>query len=354
MTTGFGSHFLSSRTCFGISGLGFENLGFKAPPCGRGYLLELIVYGGVLIMVQKMEKIWMDGKLILWEEANVHILTHSLHYGLAVFEGIRCYLCHDGKSGVFRLREHVDRLFDSAQIGDLKIPYSKKEILEACKETLRVNKLKEGYIRPIVFIGEGVMGVYPGDNPIRVAIITWSWGAYLGEEALEKGIRVKVSSYTRHHVNVMMTKAKICGNYVNSVLAKREVMKMGYDEALMLDTEGYVSEASGENIFMVKKGMIKTTPLTSILSGITRDSVIQIAKAKKIPLLEERFTRDELYTAQEAFFTGTAAELTPIREVDNRSIGNGKPGPITKDLQAAFFDIVKGKNPEYREWLDYL
>jgi branched-chain amino acid aminotransferase len=305
-------------------------------------------------MVQKMEKIWMDGKLIPWEEANVHILTHSLHYGLAVFEGIRCYLCHDGKSGVFRLREHVDRLFDSAQIGDLKIPYSKKEILEACKETLRVNKLKEGYIRPIVFIGEGVMGVYPGDNPIRVAVITWSWGAYLGEEALEKGIRVKVSSYTRHHVNVMMTKAKICGNYVNSVLAKREVMKMGYDEALMLDTEGYVSEASGENIFMVKKGMIKTTPLTSILSGITRDSVIQIAKAKKIPLLEERFTRDELYTAQEAFFTGTAAELTPIREVDNRSIGNGKPGPITKDLQAAFFDIVKGKNPEYREWLDYL
>ena len=264
-------------------------------------------------MVQKVSKIWMDGKLIPWEEANVHILTHSLHYGLAVFEGIRCYLCQDGKSAVFRLREHVDRLFDSAQIGDIKIPYSKKEISEACKETLRVNQLKEGYIRPIVFIGEGVMGVYPGDNPIQVAIITWSWGAYLGEGALEKGIRVKVSSYTRHHVNVMMTKAKICGNYVNSVLAKREVMKMGYDEALMLDTEGYVSEASGENIFMVKNGVLKTTPLTSILPGITRDSVIQIAKAKKITILEERFTRDELYTAQEAFFTGTAAELTPIR-----------------------------------------
>ena len=208
-------------------------------------------------MVQKLSKIWMDGKLIPWEEANVHILTHRLHYGLAVFEGIRCYLCHDGKSAVFRLREHVDRLFDSAHIGDIKIPYSKKEIAEACKETLRVNQLKEGYIRPLVFIGEGVMGVYPGDNPIRVAIITWSWGAYLGEEALEKGIRVKVSSYTRHHVNVMMTKAKICGNYVNSVLAKREVMKMGYDEALMLDTEGYVSEASGENIFMVKNGVLK-------------------------------------------------------------------------------------------------
>jgi len=296
----------------------------------------------------------MDGKIIPWEEANVHILTHSLHYGLGVFEGIRCYLCHDGKSAVFRLREHMDRLFDSAHIGDIKIPYSKKEISEACKETLRVNQLKEGYIRPIVFIGEGVMGVYPGDNPIRVAIITWSWGAYLGEGALEKGIRIKVSSYTRHHVNVMMTKAKICGNYVNSVLAKREVMKMGYDEALMLDTEGYVSEASGENIFMVKNGVLKTTPLTSILPGITRDSVIQIAKAKKITMLEERFTRDEFYTAQEAFFTGTAAELTPIREVDDRIIGEGKPGPMTKELQAAFFDIVKGKNSEYREWLDYL
>jgi branched-chain amino acid aminotransferase len=308
----------------------------------------------VRFMVQKVSKIWMDGKLIPWEEANVHILTHSLHYGLAVFEGIRCYLCPDGKSAVFRLREHVDRLFDSAQIGDIKIPYSKREISEACKETLRVNQLREGYIRPIVLIGEGVMGVYPGENPIQVAIITWSWGAYLGEGALEKGIRVKVSSYTRHHVNVMMTKAKICGNYVNSVLAKREVMKMGYDEALMLDTEGYVSEASGENIFMVKSGLLKTTPLTSILSGITRDSVIQIAKAKKIPLLEERFTRDELYTAQEAFFTGTAAELTPIREVDDRMIGSGKPGPMTKELQAAFFDIVKGKNPNYREWLDYL
>ncbi|OGP93145.1 MAG: branched chain amino acid aminotransferase [Deltaproteobacteria bacterium RBG_16_47_11] len=305
-------------------------------------------------MVQKLSKIWMDGKLIPWEEANVHILTHSLHYGLAVFEGIRCYLCKDGKSAVFRLREHVDRLFDSAQIGDIKIPFSKKDIAEACKETLRVNQLKEGYIRPIVFIGEGVMGVYPGDNPIRVAIITWSWGAYLGDEALEKGIRVKVSSYNRHHVNVMMTKAKICGNYVNSVLAKREVMKMGYDEALMLDTEGYVSEASGENIFMVRNGILKTTPLTSILPGITRDSVIQIAKAKKIAMLEERFTRDELYTAQEAFFTGTAAELTPIREVDDRIIGDGKPGLVTRELQATFFDIVKGKNSEYREWLDYL
>jgi branched-chain amino acid aminotransferase len=305
-------------------------------------------------MVQKVEKIWMDGKLIPWEEANVHILTHTLHYGVGVFEGIRCYLCHDGKSAIFRLRDHIDRLFDSAHIGDIRMPFTKKELVDACKETVRANKLKEGYLRPIVLIGEGVMGVYPGDNPTRVAITTWPWGAYLGEEALEKGIRVKVSSYTRHHVNVMMTKAKICGNYANSVLAKREVMKMGYDEALLLDTEGYVSEATGENIFMVRNGTLKTPSLTSILSGITRDTVIQIAKVKKIPLVEERFTRDELYTAHEAFFTGTAAEITPIREVDDRKIGEGKPGPVTKELQAAFFDIVKGKNPNYREWLDYL
>jgi branched-chain amino acid aminotransferase len=305
-------------------------------------------------MVQKLEKIWMDGKLIPWDEAKVHVLTHTLHYGLGVFEGIRCYLCHDGRSAVYRLREHIDRFCDSAHIGEMKLPFSKKELVEACKETLRANGLKAGYIRPLAFIGEGVMGVYPGDNPIRVAIITWSWGAYLGDEALEKGIRVKTSSFNRHHVNVMMTKAKISGNYVNSVLAKREAMKLGYDEALMLDTEGYVSEASGENIFIVKNGVIKTTPLTSILPGITRDSVIQIAKSRKIPIVEDKFTRDELYTAHEAFFTGTAAEITPIREVDNRQIGEGKPGPVVKELQTAFFDIVKGKNPEFREWLDYL
>ena len=305
-------------------------------------------------MVEKLNKIWMDGKLIPWEDAKVHVLTHTLHYGLGIFEGIRCYLCDDGRSAVFRLREHVDRFFDSGHIGSLHIPFSKKEIADACKETLRANGLKAGYIRPLAFIGEGAMGVYPGDNPIQVAIITWSWGAYLGEGALEKGIRAKTSSFTRHHVNVMMTKAKISGNYVNSVLAKREAMKSGYDEALMLDTEGYVSEASGENIFIVKNGMIKTTPLTSILPGITRDSVIQIAKSRKIPLVEDKFTRDELYTAHEAFFTGTAAEITPIREVDDRQIGQGKPGSVTKELQAVFFDIVKGKNLEFKEWLDYL
>jgi branched-chain amino acid aminotransferase len=300
------------------------------------------------------QKIWMDGKFVPWEEANIHVMTHTLHYGVGAFEGIRCYLCDDGKSALFRLKRHVERFFDSAAIVDLKIPFSPDRIEEACKEILRLNGLKEGYVRPIAFVGDGPRGVYPGDIPARVAIISWSWGAYLGEGALDRGIRVKISSFTRHHVNVMMTKGKICGNYVNSVLAKKEVHKLGYDEALMLDTEGYVSEGSGENIFMVRRGQLKTTPLTSVLEGITRDSVIQIARAHEIPFQEERFTRDELYTSQEAFFTGTAAEVTPIRELDDRKIGNGEPGPVTKMIQMEFFNIVKGKNPAFADWLDYL
>ena len=305
-------------------------------------------------MVEKVNKIWMDGELIPWEEAKVHVLTHTLHYGLGVFEGIRCYLCSDGRSGIFRLKEHVDRLFGSALIGEIEIPFSREEIMEACKETVKVNGLKEAYIRPIVFIGEGAMGVHPQDNPIHVAIVTWRWGAYLGEEALKRGTRIKTSSYTRHHVNAMMTKAKICGNYVNSVLAKREAMRLGYDEALMLDTEGYVAEASGENIFMVKDGVIKTTPPTAILAGITRDSVITIARDKGYPLVEEKFTRDELYTADEVFFTGTAAEVTPIREIDDRKIGAGVPGPVTRDIQETYFKAVRGEVEKYRHWITYL
>jgi branched-chain amino acid aminotransferase len=305
-------------------------------------------------MVEKMKKIWMDGDLVDWEEAKIHVLTHTFHYGLGVFEGIRCYQCHDGSSAVFRLKDHVDRLFDSALIAGIEIPFSREAMSEACKETLKANDLAEGYIRPIVFIGEGVMGVHPGDNPIRVSIITWPWGAYLGDGALKRGIRVKISSFTRYHVNVMMTKAKVCGGYVNSVLAKSEVVKAGYDEALMLDTEGYVSEGSGENLFIVRKGEIKTTPLTSILEGITRNSVMRIAGDLGFEVKEQKFTRDELYTAQEAFFTGTAAEITPIREVDDRSIGEGVPGPMTRKLQGVFFDAVRGKSPQYVEWLDRL
>ncbi|MEE9614026.1 MAG: branched-chain-amino-acid transaminase, partial [Thermodesulfobacteriota bacterium] len=222
------------------------------------------------------------------------------------------------------------------------------------KETLKANALKEGYIRPLVFLGDGVMGLHPKDNPVRVAIAAWEWGAYLGEDGLKNGIKVKVSSFTRHHVNVSMTKAKVVGNYVNSILAKREVMSAGYDEALMLDTEGYVAEGSGENVFLVKDGIVKTTSLTSILGGITRDSVMRIARDNGIEVLEERFTRDELYTADEAFFTGTAAEVTPIREVDDRTIGTGKPGPVTKKIQETFFDAIKGKKKAYEGWLDYL
>lgn len=304
-------------------------------------------------MVQKVAKIWMDGKLVNWEDANVHVLTHTLHYGVGVFEGIRCYRCEDGSSAVFRLDEHVRRLFDSAHIMGMAIPFSRDDIKKGIIDTLKVNDLKEAYIRPIAFIGDGDMGIYV-NNPIRVAIAAYPWGAYLGDEGLNNGIRVKISSFNRFHVNNTMTKAKTCGHYVNSVLAKREAKSLGYDEALMLDTEGYVSEASGENIFMVRKGVLKTTPLTSVLDGITRDAVIAIAEEKGIKVKEERFTRDELYIADEAFFTGTAAEITPIREVDNRKIGEGKPGEITKSIQKEFFDIAKGKNIKYRRWLTCL
>jgi branched-chain amino acid aminotransferase len=305
-------------------------------------------------MVQKVDKIWMDGKVIDWDKAHVHVLAHTLHYGLGVFEGIRCYRCQDGKSAVFRLKEHVDRLFDSALIAQITIPYSREEIGQAVIEILKINKLSEGYIRPIVFIGDGEMGLYVKEYPVRVAIACWSWGAYLGEEGLKKGIRAKISSFTRHHVNVSMTKAKISGNYVNSILAKKEVTAIGYDEAILLDTEGYICEASGENIFIVKDGIIKTPPPTSILKGITRDVVITIAQDKGIKVVEQRFTRDELYTADEAFFTGTAAEITPIREVDDRTIGEGKRGPTTKSIQDAFFDTVQGKEEKYKDWLSYL
>jgi branched-chain amino acid aminotransferase len=305
-------------------------------------------------VVEKAKKIWMDGKFVDWDAANVHILTHTLHYGLGVFEGIRCYLCADGRSAIFRLPEHVERLFNGAHAVLLDIPFTREEILGAILETLRVNGQKAGYIRPLVFIGDGAMGLHPQNNPVRVAVVTWPWGAYLGDEGLAKGIRAKVSSYIRHHVNIMMTKTKTCGNYVNSILAKLEVTKDGYDEAIMLDTEGYICEASGENIFIVRHGRLKTPPLTSILPGITRESVMHIARDLGLVVEEQRFSRDELYMADEAFFTGTAAEITPIREVDRRTIGKGEPGPVTKKLQEIFFQVVKGAKPEYQRWLTYL
>lgn len=304
-------------------------------------------------MLKETSKIWMDGKFVDWKDAKIHVLTHTLHYGLGVFEGIRCYKREDG-SVIFRLKEHVDRLFSSAHICCMKIPFTKEEIQEAIKETVRINKLEECYIRPIAYIGYGEMGLYVKNNPIAVAVAAWPWGTYLGEEGIKKGIRVKVSSINRHHVNISMTRAKVCGYYVNSQLAKREVVTDGYDEALMLDTDGYVAEGPGENIFIVRNNVLKTTPLTSILEGITRDSIIQLAREKGIQVAEARFTRDELYIADEAFFTGTAAEITPIREIDNRQIGAGKPGPITTTLQSEFFDIVRGKDAKHKDWLAYV
>ncbi|MCX5719225.1 MAG: branched-chain amino acid transaminase [Nitrospirae bacterium] len=301
-------------------------------------------------MIAKTKKIWMDGKFVDWDNANVHILTHTLHYGLGVFEGIRCYETKEGPA-IFRLDEHIERLFNSAHIFLLEIPYSKEEIKDAIIKTVRVNKIKECYIRPLVYIGFGAMGLYPKGNPINVAIAVWSWGAYLGDKGLKEGIRVKTSSFIRNHVNATMTRGKVCGYYINSQLAKKEAISCGFDEAILLDTEGYVSEGSGENIFIVRNGILKTTPLTSILEGITRNSIIEIAQDEGIKVTEERFTRDEVYISDEAFFTGTAAEVTPIREVDGRSIGNGKPGTITKKLQSIFFDIVWGKNKKYKAWL---
>jgi branched-chain amino acid aminotransferase len=303
-------------------------------------------------VVQKAKKIWFDGKLVNWDDAQVHVLSHTLHYGVGVFEGIRCYKTEDGQSAVFRLKEHVDRLFDSAHIVLIEIPFTREEIRAAIHKTLVANELSEGYIRPLAFLGEGEMGLHVRNNPVRVAIAAWPWGAYLGEDGLKKGIRAKVSSFNRHHPNAAMSKGKVTGNYVNSVLAKWEVMKAGYDEAVLLDTEGYVAEGSGENIFIVRNGILQTTPLTSVLPGITRDSVITIAQKFDIPVKEARFTRDEMYIADEMFFTGTAAEITPVREVDDRKVGAGRPGPVTKRIQAAFFDILLGKNALFQHWLD--
>jgi branched-chain amino acid aminotransferase len=300
------------------------------------------------------EQIWLDGRLVPWDEATVHVLTHTLHYGLGVFEGIRCYRSADGRSAVFRLSEHVRRLFESAHINLMQVPFSREQIEAAIAETLRANRLAEGYIRPLVFLGHGAMGLNPGDNPVRVAIAAWAWGKYLGDEGMERGIRAKVSTFSRHHVNAKMTKGKTCGDYVNSILAKREALLDGYDEAILLDTQGLVAEASGENLFLVRDGVLRTPPLPTVLAGITREAVITLARDKGIPVAESGITRDELYVADEVFLTGTAAEVTPIREIDRRTIGQGARGPVTKALQSAFFEVVAGRDRKYERWLTYL
>ncbi|WP_153101071.1 branched-chain amino acid transaminase [Paraburkholderia hayleyella] len=302
-------------------------------------------------MADRDGKIWMDGKLIDWRDANIHVLTHTLHYGMGVFEGVRAYQGADGSTAIFRLNEHTKRLLNSAKIFQMDVPFDHETLAAAQLEVVRVNQLKSCYLRPIIWVGSEKLGVSAKGNTIHVAIAAWPWGAYLGDEGLKKGIRVKTSSFTRHHVNVSMVRAKASGWYVNSILANQEATADGYDEALLLDVDGYVSEGSGENFFLVNNGKLYTPDLASCLDGITRDTVITLARAAGIEVIEKRITRDEVYTADEAFFTGTAAEVTPIRELDNRTIGTGSRGPVTEKLQAEFFDIVQGKNPQYAHWL---
>lgn len=300
--------------------------------------------------MQTTDRIWLDGRLVPWAEANVHVLTHTLHYGLGVFEGIRCYKGRDGVSAIFRLREHIDRLFGSAHVLDLAMPWSRDEVVAACLETVRANRMEECYIRPLAFMGDGEMGLSARPKT-RLAIAVWPWGSYLGDEGLRNGIRLKTSSFQRFHPNTLMTKAKAVGHYVNSILAAREARGAGYDEALLLDVDGYVSEASGENIFVVRDGVVRTTALPTVLSGITRDAVLTMCADLGIPTREERFTRDEVYLADEAFFTGTAAEVTPIRELDDRRVGAGRPGEITTRIQQLFFAAVRGEERRYARWL---
>jgi len=294
--------------------------------------------------------IWFDGKMVDWRSANIHVLTHSLHYGMGVFEGLRAYDTVNG-TAIFRLSEHTRRFFNSAKIFQMEIPFSPQEMIEAQRAVVRENKLESCYIRPIAWVGSEKLGVSKAGNRIHVAIAAWPWGAYLGEDGLAKGIRVKTSSYTRHHVNVSMVRAKASGYYVNSILANAEVTAHGYDEALLLDTEGYVSEGAGENVFMVRNEVLYTPDLASCLDGITRDAVITIAQDLGITVKEKRITRDEMYCADELFFTGTAAEVTPIRELDDRCIGAGLRGPMTERLQGIFFDAVNGRAPAYAHWL---
>ena len=294
--------------------------------------------------------IWYDGKLVPWRDATTHVLTHSLHYGMGVFEGVRAYKTVSG-TAIFRLAEHTRRLFNSAHIFQMKLPYTPEQMMDAQKEVVRANALESCYLRPIAWIGSEKLGVSPRGNTIHVAVAAWPWGAYLGEDGLAKGIRVKTSSYTRHHVNASLVRAKASGYYVNSILANQEVTAHGYDEALLLDTEGYVSEGAGENVFMVRDGVVYTPDVASCLDGITRNSVITMARDMGLTVIEKRITRDEMYCADEAFFTGTAAEITPIRELDDRTIGAGSRGPITARLQSLFFDVVGGKSDRYASWL---
>lgn len=296
----------------------------------------------------------MDGELVPWDEAQVHVLTHTLHYGVGAFEGIRCYRCEDGRSAVFRLHEHIVRLWQSARILAMKSQYDVEAMEKACLDTIRANELEACYIRPLLFVGDGEMGLAAPGNPIRLSVAVWPWGSYLGDDGLQNGIRVRTSSFQRYHVNTFMTKAKAVGHYVNSILASLEARSAGYDESLMLDVDGYAAEGCGENLFIVRNGRVKTPPIATVLEGVTRNSAIELLRKAGHEVVEERFTRDEVYIADEAFFTGTAAEITPIRSLDDRQIGEGKPGPITRAVQDEYFAVIKGRREEYSHWLTYL
>jgi branched-chain amino acid aminotransferase len=303
-------------------------------------------------MADRDGKIWMDGQMVDWRDAKIHVLTHTLHYGCGAFEGVRAYQQDGGGTAIFRLEEHTERLFNSAKILRMKIPFSMQEVMDAQKAVVRDNKLESGYLRPLTWIGSQKLGVSPRGNQIHLMVAGWAWGAYLGEEGMRRGIRVKTSSYTRHHVNITMTQAKAVSNYTNSILANMEALDDGYDEALLLDASGFVSEGAGENVFVVKGGVVYTPDLSAgALNGITRNTILHICKDLGLELVQKRITRDEVYIADEAFFTGTAAEVTPIRELDRIEIGAGSRGPITEKIQAAFFDIVNGRNPKYAHWL---
>ena len=295
--------------------------------------------------------IWLDGKMVPWREAKVHVLTHTLHYGMGVFEGVRAYKA-EGGTAIFRLQEHTNRLFRSAHILDMKIPFTPEEINAAQLAAVRDNNLESAYIRPMCFYGSEGMGLRADNLKVHCMVAAWNWGSYLGDENMEKGIRIRVSSYTRHHVNATMCRAKANGNYMNSMMALQEALHDGYDEALLLDAAGFVMEGSGENIFIVRDGVLYTPDLTSALDGITRRTVIELAESIDLKVVEKRITRDEVYIADEAFFTGTAAEVTPIREIDNRAIGNGGRGPITEKLQTMYFDAVHGRLDNHHDWLD--
>jgi len=302
-------------------------------------------------MADRDGKIWMDGQLVEWRDAKIHVLTHTLHYGCGAFEGVRAYKTVDG-TAIFRLKEHTERLFNSAKILRMQIPFTHEQVMAAQTQVVRENQLESCYLRPLTWVGSQKLGVSMKGNTIHLMVAAWPWGAYLGEDGMKNGIRVKISSYTRHHVNITMTQAKAVSNYTNSILANQEATDDGYDEAMLLDASGFVSEGAGENVFVVKDGVVYTPDLSAgALNGITRNTVMHICKDLGLELVQKRITRDEIYISDEAFFTGTAAEVTPIRELDRIALGNGSRGPITEKIQSAFFDIVNGRNPKYAHWL---